>query len=193
MTDQADSQPQSSAPVQRPRRPQEMSGRLVVGGIFAFSVLAVAVLWIYSVLHAAPFLELTRAIGTHFPDSRPKVTGGQHKVRPDSPKILRVVVRGNFGPESDSEADERKAMRPEDLDSQLESRAAKFAEDVRDFVIERYPQLPDYNQLEIHVFWPEPEQEIHQWPYSWEVEDLLQSSAPPAAGNQPPAAETDGP
>lgn len=165
-----DSTAQPSTAAEPP--PKELSGRMVVLGIFAFSIVAVAILWVYSVMHAAPFLDLTRAIGEQFPGSRPKVTGGQRKMHQGTPRILRVVVRGQFTPATTEAAASWRELPIDEQEVRLRERAARFAIQVREFVVDNYTALAEYQRLEVHVYWPEPEQHIHKWPFEWSLDEL---------------------
>lgn len=120
-----------------------LSGRSVVGGMFSFAILTTALLWIYWKLHTAPFVPLQRAIVEQFPDSAPRVEGGQRKMHKGTPRILRVVLRVGFDPTTNKLQSEQTA-----------DRVADIARETMD--------LTEYDLLEIHLFHPIPEQEIRQ-------------------------------
>ncbi len=87
----------AAAPVHVPvRKPQEISGRVVVIGMLTLGVLATSMLFLYFELHTAPFRPLREAIGREFKHSRPNVEGGRVKGR--GPMILRISMSVPFDP-----------------------------------------------------------------------------------------------
>lgn len=83
------------------------SGRWTVVGMFLFALMMIGMLFLYWELYTAPFRDLQYAIAESFPDSSPRVVGGQHKSHKEgTPKILRVVIYvpdKEFDPEVDLE------------------------------------------------------------------------------------------
>jgi hypothetical protein len=122
--------------------------------MFAFGLTTVGMLWLYSVRHAAPFLPLQRALAQEFENSAPKVEGGQRKIHKQTPKVLRIVMKVGFDPTDEPE------------------RAKSFANRVTMFV-HKHHDLSEYELLEIHLFWPEPEKEIKQWTIEQKVAELI--------------------
>jgi len=133
--------------------PGTVPGKWVVVSMFAFASLAVGVLWLYWSWHTAPFRPLQEALGREFPRSRPLVQGGQRKIHKETPAQLRIVMRIEFDPDADSD-------RTEELARQI----ASFAGEHHDLGL--------YDTIEIHLHWPEPEQEIKQWSTSIPVEGI---------------------
>jgi len=120
-----------------------ISGTWVIVGMFAFGFAATGVLFAYWHFHTAPFQDLQAALAVEFEGSRPRVEGGQRKQHKDTPRVLRIILKVEFHPEEDS------------------ARAEKMADRVVDLA-EKHHGLNDYEIVEIHLFWPEKEQEIHE-------------------------------
>lgn len=118
--------------------------------MFAFAMTATGLLYLYWKLHIAPFLPLQKAIAASFKGSRPRVEGGQRKIHKNTPRILRVTMKIDFDPKKD------------------EPQAIAFANRVIRFVRER-EDLSNWDVLEVHFYWPEPEKKLHEWKYEWQV------------------------
>ncbi|MGH7201843.1 MAG: hypothetical protein ACREJB_14645 [Planctomycetaceae bacterium] len=146
-----DSQPAPSSS----KEPPEISGRWVVLGMFGFAMLLVGAMYVYWHYHRQPFLPLQTALAEEFPDTEPRVEGGRRKKHKGTPQILRITMRVGFNPTED------------------EQQAAALADRVTAFTTERF-DLTGYDELEIHFFWPEPEQEIHQWSVTKDVAGLVE-------------------
>lgn len=139
--------PAVSEPAAAPsKRPHELSGRWVVVGMFVFAAAATGGMWVYWKLHIAPFLPLQEALAEAFPGSRPRVEGGQRKMSKNTPRILRITARVDFDPTRDQNAAE----------------VDRFADRLAAVAREKQNDLSSYELLELHLFWPEPEQEIRQ-------------------------------
>ncbi|TWT58167.1 hypothetical protein KOR42_15380 [Thalassoglobus neptunius] len=82
--------------------------------MFGFAFMMIAMLFLYWELYTKPFRSLQYAIAAEFPDSSPKVIGGQHKSHKDiSPVLLRVVVYvpdKDFDPTTDDAKSEVRAL-----------------------------------------------------------------------------------
>ncbi len=119
---------------------RRISGKPIVFGMLVFATVMVFCFWLYWKLHTAPFAHLQQAIVKEFPDFGPVVQGGQRKMHQDTPRILRVVLRVDFDPDSDEQRIER-----------IYSRVAALAGQHQD--------LESYDQLEVNLFFmPAPEQ-----------------------------------
>jgi hypothetical protein len=79
------------------------SGRWLVVVVFVFASVMGGTLWVYTYYHTRPFRELTAALVEAYPDSMPRVEGGQHKMHKGTPKTLRIVMNAGFDPDSDEE------------------------------------------------------------------------------------------
>jgi hypothetical protein len=134
--------------------PRELPGRWVVVGMFGFGVLATGVLYVYWQLQTAPFMPLQMALAAAFEDSSPRVEGGQRKMHQNTPLILRVVMRVPFDPLQDERA------------------ARRYLIEVSR-VIHREIELSDYDQLDLHLYKPDPEREIRQKTLSEQIPWLL--------------------
>jgi hypothetical protein len=121
-----------------------ISGRWVVIGIFAFAVLVVFGMWLYIDRHTAPFRPLRRALAREFLNSAPKVEGGQTKMNAGTPHILRIVMRVEFNPNADT------------------AEAKRFAHRVAEFA-QQHHDLTQYEVIEIHLYYAEPENKIQEW------------------------------
>jgi hypothetical protein len=120
---------------------REISGKWVIVGLFTFAILITATLWIYWKLHVGPFLPLQQALADKFEDSRPRVEGGQRKAHKGTLKILRITMKIEFDPT-------KNRMQADD-----------FAAEVFQF-IKIVSDLETYQQLELHLYFPHPEEKI---------------------------------
>lgn len=112
-------------------------GRWLVIGMFIMGITATGLLYAYSTLHLGPFKPLQEAIVREFPGSSPRVDGGKKRMQMDTPTILRILMKTEIDPLSDSEesVNAMKAMR---------KRIAELA-------IEKVT-LPDLAIIELHVY-----------------------------------------
>lgn len=133
--------PWDSLSQQSPRR--GVPGAWVVLGMFAFGTLATGILFAYWHYHTAPFQELQRALADEFEGSRPRVEGGQRKQHKETPRVLRIVLKVDFPPSEETD------------------RAETMADRVLELAQEHHGLAP-YDFAEIHLYWPEKEQEIHE-------------------------------
>ena len=131
-----------SEPTRTP--PGGVRGQWVVLSMLAFGMLLTAILWFYWDRHTAPFRELQDALAREFPGSKPRAEGGQRKMHKGDPRILRLVMKVEFNPR----AEQNRAQAVAD-------RAVELARQHHD--------LSRYDQIEIHLYWPEPEREIVEW------------------------------
>lgn len=139
-----------------------LSGRSVVLGMVAFALVMVAAMFTYWELYTRPFRPLQAAIAAKFKGSSPRAIGGRPKShRPDSPAILRIIVRIEWDPR-DHEADAR-----------------NMANALVD-IARRTVKLEDYDRLEIHLMHRRPE----QWTITWSV-DAPRESFPLAVSGSP--------
>ena len=122
------------------RRPN--SGKRVVVGMFVFAVLITGALWFYWYYHTQPFIPLQKAIAAEFPNSAPRVDGGQRRIHRNSPRLLWVVMRVEFDPASDELAD------------RTANRVVELARE--------HLNLANYDQVNIRLFRGEPEKTIHR-------------------------------
>lgn len=129
---------------------REVEGKWIVIGIFAFGIVATSTLWIYWKLHMMPFMPLQEVLIEHFPNSSPRVEGGQHRMHKGTPMLLRVVMRVSFDPESETEA------------------AETFVDRVSD-VLKPHVEPNKWDELHVHLYQETPEDEIRQKTYelSW--------------------------
>jgi len=129
----------------------------MVIGIFVFGLIAVGILWFYATHHRTPFEPLQRAIAEEFPDSAPKVEGGQRKIHRQTPKILRIVMRLEFDPVTD------------------DARAVQFADRVVAFA-SRHHDISQYELIELHVFQLNPEEKISKRSFEFDVAGVLENA-----------------
>ena len=134
---------------------RSISGKLILLVIFAFAACMTAFLWIYSVKHIGPFQPLRAKLAEAFPDSTPKVEGGQRKIHKKTPPILRVVMKVDF-----------------DLNEQQSVTAEEYAKKVVDIVQNNF-DLSTFEVLEIHLFKPEPEQQRQTWSTEIDIKEEL--------------------
>ncbi len=90
------------------------AGRWTVAAMFGFALTMIALLFLYWHFYTAPFRSLQYAINTRFPNSAPRVVGGQHKSHKEGlPNILRLVVyipQEDFDPENNPEKSEARSL-----------------------------------------------------------------------------------
>jgi hypothetical protein len=125
------------------RTEMRVSGRLVVVALFLFGIALTAGLWIYWTLHTAPFRPLQDALAAEVPGSSPRVDGGQRKMHKGTPKILRVTLRVDFDPVSDTRQGERLLDKVEQIAKQ-------------------HVDLHSYDVLELFLFHGVPEKDLRQ-------------------------------
>ncbi len=80
---------------------REIQGKWVVLAVFGFGVLATSSLWIYWQLHMMPFMPIQEVLIEKFPNSSPRVNGGQERMHKDTPSVLHVAMRVAFDPENE--------------------------------------------------------------------------------------------
>ncbi len=135
--------------------PKTVSGRAVVLGMFAFGVVMTGALWGYWEFYTRPFRPLQYAINEAFPDSSPRVIGGEHKSHKQAfPSTLRIVIRVDFDPANAAEA----VVKP--YTSRLLELAAAHAD------------LSAYEQVEIHLVHRVPEAETEQRSFVFPTAEL---------------------
>jgi len=154
-------------------RPEwRISGRGMVLALLAFGVLTTSAMWVYWTLHVGPFRPFQDALAAAFPHSSPRVDGGQRKMHKGTPKILRVVLRVEFDPVTES-------ARGEEVVNVVEQIARKHLD------------MDAYEELEVFLFQGVPEQEVRQQEYmrilpraakSGKSEKVSQNSRP--SGNE---------
>jgi len=67
--------------------------------MFAFAFAMIGMMYLYWELHTRPFRQLQIAINARYPNSMPRVIGGQHKShQPGSKTTLRIVIAVDFDP-----------------------------------------------------------------------------------------------
>lgn len=127
-----------------PTPPGGVRGQWVVLVMLAFGMTLTAILWLYWDRHTAPFRDLQDALAREFPRSKPRVEGGQRKMHKGDPRILRIVLKVEFNPQA--------------KESEAEAVADRAVELAR-----QHHDLTRYDEIEIHLYWPEPEREIVEW------------------------------
>ncbi len=126
-------------------QPPFLSGRLVVLGMLGFGIVMTAALYVYWEQYTRPFRGLQSAIAAKFPQSLPRVVGGKHKShRPDSPSILRIIVRTRFNP------------------SEQSTRARKEANALADLARE-HADLTEYQLFHLVLMYRRPERATIMW------------------------------
>ena len=128
-------------------------GRSIVLGMFAFAAVATAFLWFYWTLHLAPFKPLQLKIAERFPESWPRVEGGQRKIHKSTTPTLRITMSAGFDPTVESKP---KAA--------LTRQVCEFLADWQDAAPERPPNedarldLNRYEIVELYLYLRRPEQ-----------------------------------
>jgi hypothetical protein len=127
-----------------PLRPAaRVSGRVVVVAMFTFGITATAALWTYWTLHTGPFRPLQDALAQEFPGSLPRVDGGQRRLKKGMPKILRVVLRVEFDPITETAKGQQVLDRVE-------------------VVSRRHIDLGEYDVLDVYLYEGVPEQSLRE-------------------------------
>lgn len=137
-------------------RHRRVRGWWIVLAILSFGLILTGINWAYWKRHIAPFLPLQKRLAEEYRGSKPRVEGGQRKIHQATPKILRVTMMLDFNPETE-------AGKP---------KAERFAKDVAAFIAREWSELTEYDLLELHLYWPEPEQEIRSAVITFEVAKL---------------------
>jgi hypothetical protein len=137
----------SAAPVPPTRPERRVSGRAIVLGMLAFGTLTTATMWVYWTLHVGPFRPLQDAIAAAFPQSSPRVDGGQRKMHKGTPKILRIVMRVDFDPVVET-------SRGEEVVTTVEQIAGEYLD------------LNQYEELDVYLYQGVPEQIVKQQEYT---------------------------
>ena len=133
---------ESDAPAPLPPAAR-ISGRVVVVAMFTFGITATAALWTYWTLHTGPFRPLQDALAKEFPGSLPRVDGGQRRLRKGMPKILRVVLRVEFDPVTETAKGRQVLDRVEQ-------------------VSRRYVDLNQYDVLDVYLYEGVPEKVLRE-------------------------------
>ncbi len=132
-----------------------VSGRAVVLGMFAFAIVMTGALWGYWEFYTRPFRPLQYAINAEFPNSSPRVIGGEHKSHKQVfPSTLRLVIRVDFDPTDAADA----VIEP--YTSRLLALAAAHVD------------LSPYEQVEIHLVHRVPEAETQQRSFVFPTAEL---------------------
>lgn len=139
-----------------------ISGRKVVYAMFSLGLLATGLLWFYWNLHLQPFMPLQEALAAEFEKSSPRVDGGQRKSHKGTPRVLRVVMRVPFDPNS-NDAKVLAAI-GDRIDRTIE--LAKV-----------YSAFNEYALLDVHLFYEEKEQRLSQKTFSRDIAALLEPDA----------------
>jgi len=123
--------------VTAPQAARTISGRWLVIGMFTMGITATGLLYAYSTLHLGPFKPLQEAIVKEFPGSSPRVDGGKKRMQLGTPTILRILMKSETDPLSESEESVRTmtAMRKRIAELALEN-----------------VTLPDLAIIELHVY-----------------------------------------
>jgi len=136
---------------------RRVSGSGMVLAMLAFGVVITGSMWVYWTLHTGPFRPLQDALAAAFPNSSPRVDGGQRKMHKGTPKILRVVLRVEFDPTADTARGERVVDSVQQIAGQ-------------------HLDLNAYDELEVFLFQGVPEKDVRQQ----EFKRTLSPAATPA-------------
>ena len=135
-----------------------ISGTKVVFAMFSMGVLATGLLWFYWDLHLQPFMPLQTALAEEFEKSSPRVDGGQRKSHKGTPRVLRVVMRVPFDPNSSAA----------EVQTAIHQRVERTIELAR-----VYSAFEEYDVLDVHLFQEEKEQRISQKTFSRDINLLM--------------------
>ena len=124
-----------------------LSGRWVVVGVISFGLLLTGLLRVYWHQHIEPFMPLQMAIADEFPNSSPRVEGGQRRIHRKTPRVLRITMRSDFDPTA--ETDEAN-----DAVDSVFKRVVGIAANHIDLAL--------YEQVDLHLYFPSPEDALRQ-------------------------------
>lgn len=119
--------------------------------MFGFGLVLAAGLYVYLMLHTAPFRPLIEALDERYPGSDPRVDGGKPRLDRPGETVLRIVMRSPFDP-----ADEAKA-------EAFGREVAAFASGV--------DSGREFDVVEVHLFLDRPERELSQRTVRVKVEE----------------------
>lgn len=122
---------------------RQISGKWVVLAMLGFGITATATLWIYWKMHLMPFMPLQEVLVEEFPDSSPRVDGGQRHMHKGSPMILRLVMKVGFDPILDRDAS-----------SEFIGKVAQ--------VVGNNLDVSKYDEMHVHLYQLNPEGEMQQ-------------------------------
>jgi hypothetical protein len=162
-SDDSDSQTGRQTAVRPARR---ISGSGIVIGMLAFGLATTACMWTYWTLHTGPFRPLQDAIAAAFPHSSPRVEGGQHKMHKGTPLVLRIVMRVDFDPVTQTAHGEEVVDSVEKIASQ-------------------HVDLAAYDELDVFLFQGVPEQEVRQQEYDRVLHPPEVSTKPEKSSQSP--------
>jgi hypothetical protein len=131
-------------------RPRTVSGKLVVLGLFGFSILMVSIIWAFAVIELGPFEPLAKAIKAEFPTSRPHVKGGTPR---NKPPLLRIILEVDFTP---TEGDARV--------QKMTNRVIALAK--------QHVSLNDYEDFELHLVHYRAEKTTERFSFEKKVREL---------------------
>jgi len=141
--------------------PREISGYVMVLGLFVFAIVMTASMWFYWKWHIAPFLPLQQLLAERYPDSRPRVDGGQRKIHKNTPHVLRITIKVNFNPQTD------------------QKRAKKLVNDLAQFTAHNY-DLSAYQELHLYLYQAVKEKEIIKQGFYRNARDVTDVLTDPA-------------
>jgi len=121
----------------------EIDGWKLVFAMLAFGAAATGTLWGYWYYHSAPFIPLQIAIAEEFPESAPRVDGGQRKMHRGTEALLWIIMRVKFDPQTEPEKSRLTV-----------DRVVELAHEKVD--------LQSYEQLTVRLFFGDLEKEIHK-------------------------------
>ena len=132
-------------------------GEIVVIIMFALGISATGLIWFYWNMHVEPFMPVQLALAEEFPNSSPRVEGGQRKMHKGTPRLLRITMRTSYDPTDEGQ---------ETVD-RVEGDIRRIATIADGF------DLPDWDAVEVHFFSPDPEKAIRQKSFTRTRETLL--------------------
>lgn len=91
---------------------RSISGRFVVGTLFALGIAAGIGVYVFWTLHFAPYVPLQKALAVEFDSVRPRVEGGRHG---GGPLVLRVVLHVKQPPQPNDVELQKTAARVQEL------------------------------------------------------------------------------
>ena len=163
MSDPESPSPQSSG--------RSVPGQGVVVTMITFGILATAFLWTYWTVRMTPFMPLQEALEQQFPDSAPRVEGGT--IKDSGETVLQVVLRTDFDPRDQAQESQ------EQVEKRL-TETRKLATELAD--------LPSYEILALHLYYPLEEQAISQQTYFRDVQTWNELDAAKIKGQMPESA-----
>jgi hypothetical protein len=137
--------------------PRVISGKYIVAVMFTFGIIATGTLWFFWYYHTQPFIPLQKAIAAEYPDSAPRVDGGQRRMHSDTPRLLWIIMRVKIHPSDDAVA-------------------AQQTVDTVTALAKKHVDISLYDQINVRLFRGDPEKQIHKKDFEVVLRDATKAA-----------------